>query len=227
MAKPRRGPPDRLRGPPRRALRQTAQAPGPEGVHGGAAGGDAHRAQLAQRRAAGLAVAADHQPQERRDPAHRPRSPARSAQPTAPEESCARPLGPGPADRHGHRSRPADGDARRADRGRLTRSAATLRAVGAPTLGRLRLRHEHRHQRRRRRQPRTRRSRPALHRPSLLHDRRSPLGGHPARRRDVRGPRPRDLGRARRPLRRTRRTSAPTTRTCSPNGTRATAGAGC
>ena len=104
----------------------------PEGVHGRAAGGDAHRTRRAQRRATGPAVAADHQPQERRDPAHRPRSPARTAQPTAPEESCAGPLGAGPVDRHGHRSRPADGDARRADRRRLTRSAATLRTVGAP-----------------------------------------------------------------------------------------------
>ena len=51
VAQPRRGPPDRLRDPPGRALRQAPQAAGPRGVHRTAAGRDAHRARRAQRRA--------------------------------------------------------------------------------------------------------------------------------------------------------------------------------
>jgi hypothetical protein len=52
----------------------------------------------------------------------------------------------------------------------------------------------HRHQRRCCRQPRPQRSRPALHRPPVFHDRRRPRRRDPARRRHVRRARPGDLG---------------------------------
>ena len=180
---------------PRRALRQAPQAAGPRRVHRHAAGRDAHRARRAERRAPRPGLAADHRPQERRDQAHAAGRAARAAEPAAPEESDPRPLGPGPADRHGHRSRAADRDARPAHGRRAPRGARPSGAVGASAAARLRVRHEHRDQRRRRRRARPQRGRPALHRPQALHDRRRPRRRDPARQRDVRRPPTPHLGR--------------------------------
>ena len=176
----------------------------------------------------GPGLAADHQPQERRDQAHTAGPAARAAEPAAAEESRPRPVGAGPADRHGHRSRAADRDARPAHGRRArarrsperccgsgcccspTRTARTPGSAPSPPAS-------------------TATARPTCATPPAGTSRSTALAPSRSSSPTRRSPPAKATsgGRARPPSRQTPRTSARMTRTCSPNGTRATAAVAC